>query len=74
MDADLHVQISDFGLTQRSEQLGAQHYSFLAPELFKFSDAEVYDSDSATQESDIYAFGSLYYEVRNHQPCSSARK
>jgi hypothetical protein len=67
LDADLHVQISDFGITQRSEQLGAQYYSFLAPELFKFSEAEVSDSDGATQESDIYAFGSLYYEVSNHQ-------
>jgi len=63
LDADLHVQISDFGLTQRYEQLEAQHYSFLPPELFMFSDAEAYDPDNATPESDIYAFGSLYYEI-----------
>ena len=78
LDADFHVQISDFGLTRHSEatvtQSGALHYNFAAPELFPNWDEEEDASESEddgrlttrTQKSDIYAFGCLYYEVGNN--------
>ncbi len=69
LDANLHVQIADFGLTRlldaTNTQSGAKHLNFSAPELFGFDDA---DDPSAvvparTQMSDVYAFGCLYYEA-----------
>ena len=72
MDANLHIQIADFGLTRllhaTNTQSGAKHVNFSAPELFGcLEDA---DNPSAveparTQMSDVYAFGCLYYEVRH---------
>ena len=70
MDANLHVQIADFGLTRLSEatttRSGALHLNFAAPELF---DSGEDDDDVAvrTQKSDVYAFGCLYYEVGNNR-------
>ena len=71
LDADLRVQIADFGLTRlldaTNTQSGAKHLNFAAPELFGCLDDD--DDPSAgdpsrTQMSDVYAFGGLYYEVR----------
>ena len=68
MDADLHVKIADFGLTRVLEatvtRSGALHLNFAAPELFgSFQDDASDDVPPRTQESDVYAFGCLYYEV-----------
>ena len=79
LDADLHAQIADFGLTRHSEatvtQSGAMHYHFAAPELFREwardEEEETSESDddgqlsTRTRKSDVYAFGCLYYEVGN---------
>ena len=68
MDADFHVQITDFGLTRLSDatatRSGALHLNFAAPELF---DGDNDDAAIRTKESDVYAFGCLYYEVGNIQ-------
>ena len=70
LDANLHVQIADFGLTRlfdaTNTQSGAKHLHFAAPELFECLED---DDPSAveparTQMSDVYAFGCLFYEVR----------
>ena len=45
---------------------GALHHNFAAPELFGHIDDDTDDRASSaarTQESDVYAFGCLYYEV-----------
>ena len=61
LDAELEVKITDFGLTRRTALgTGALRHNFAAPELFA-CDSE--DSTTRTHESDIYAFGCLYYEV-----------
>ena len=71
MNANLQVQIADFGLTRlldaTNTQSGAKHLHFSAPELFGCPED---DDDSAveparTQLSDVYAFGCLYYEVHH---------
>ena len=75
MDADLHVQIADFGLTRLSEatntRSGALHLNFAAPELFGYCEGEDSEEEDdvpvKTQKSDVYAFGCLYYEVRNNK-------
>lgn len=49
----------------------------MAPELFEFSEVDVYASDHAMarmQKSDIYAFGSLYYEVSTNTNASALAK
>ncbi len=69
LDARVHVQIADFGLTRLSEatntRSGALHFNFAAPELFGFSEDENDSEDvpARTQMSGVYAFGCLYYEV-----------
>jgi serine/threonine protein kinase len=77
LDANLHVQIADFGLTRISEatntKSGALHVNFAAPELFGYcedDDSEGDDAPIRTQKSDVYAFGCLYYEVRKNK-CST---
>jgi serine/threonine protein kinase len=75
LDANLHVQIADFGLTRISEATNtgtsARHLNFAAPELFGYcedDDSEEDDDDPIkTQKSDVYAFGCLYYEVRKNK-------
>ena len=45
---------------------GVLHHNFAAPELFGYIDDDTDDienSTARTQESDVYAFGCLYYEV-----------
>ncbi|KAF8702215.1 hypothetical protein AX14_014460 [Amanita brunnescens Koide BX004] len=73
LDASFHVQIADFGLTRHLEatvtQSGARHQNFAAPELFGDWDSEDDASDDAqsrarTQNSDVYAFGCLFYEIQ----------
>ncbi|KAF8344542.1 kinase-like domain-containing protein, partial [Amanita rubescens] len=71
LDANLHVQIADFGLTRLSDatntRSGMKHTRFAAPELFgRLEDGEdpsAADDSARTQMSDIYAFGCLYYEI-----------
>ena len=79
MDANLHVQIADFGLTRVSDatntRSGALHINFAAPELFGYcedDDSKEDDDDPIrTQKSDVYAFGCLYYEVRKNNRASA---
>ena len=72
MDDELHVKIADFGLTRVSDatntQSGAFHCNFAAPELFgpPELDADVPPAPR-TQNSDVFAFGCLYYEVRHNK-------
>ncbi|KAF8344418.1 kinase-like domain-containing protein, partial [Amanita rubescens] len=70
LDADLHVQIADFGLTRlldaTNTRSGAKHLNFAAPELFGCpEDADDLSAEDPlrTQMSDIYAFGCIYYEI-----------
>ncbi|KAF8325732.1 kinase-like domain-containing protein [Amanita rubescens] len=70
LDANLHVQIADFGLARLSDatntRSGAKHIHFAAPELFghlEAGDDHSADDSARTQMSDIYAFGGLYYEI-----------
>jgi hypothetical protein len=63
------------GLTRHSEATvtgsGSPQFSFAAPELFSYLGEDDSDSDddaqlmARSQRSDIYAFGCLYYEVRD---------
>jgi len=70
LDADYHVQIADFGLTKpvdvTATRCGAISYHFAAPELFG-GENELNPEEPAlmakTIQSDVYAFGSLYYEI-----------
>ena len=79
MDANLHAQIADFGLTRLSESTntrsGSLHFNFAAPELFGSCEdddtEEGDDSSNRTQKSDVYAFGCLYYEVGKNK-CANA--
>ena len=68
LDALFHVQIADFGLTWHLEATVTKsqvlHQNFAAPELFGDWDTEGYDQSVARgQQSDIYAFCCLYYDV-----------
>jgi serine/threonine protein kinase len=67
LDDDLHARIADFGLTRHLEATvtgsGALHHNFAAPELFGAEDDAKDDDMARTQQSDIYAFACLYYEV-----------
>ena len=53
---------------------GALHHNFAAPELFGYTDDDRDDranSTARTQESDVYAFGCLYYEVSYIKYCGA---
>ncbi|KAF8325734.1 kinase-like domain-containing protein [Amanita rubescens] len=70
LDANLHVQIADFGLTRlmgmTDTETGAKHINFSAPELFGYvedANAPLVNESTRTQMSDVYAFGCLYYEI-----------
>lgn len=79
LDSTLCCQITDFGLTRHSDtsiQQSTKTFlpSFAAPELlglctkcFQY-DCDGCESDkpktNKTMETDVYAFGSLYYSVR----------
>ncbi|KAF8339489.1 kinase-like domain-containing protein [Amanita rubescens] len=68
LDQNFRVKIAGFGLTRHSEHVvtgyGALHENFAAPELFVNSDgSESEFVTTMTQESDIYAYGCLYYEI-----------
>ena len=70
LDDNLHVQITNFGLTRLSNttdtESGAKRLNFSAPELFGcHADASTTDEPARTQMTDVYAFGCLYYEVRH---------
>ena len=72
MDDKFHPQIYDFGLARSVEATVtgpvALHHNYAAPKLFVYTDDDTPYSENLTartQESDIYAFGSLYYEVSN---------
>ena len=74
LDNDLHVKIADFGLVHHSESSTATRnilpsFHFTAPELFPDWDGlnDLGDAFPSTAETDVYAFGCLYYEVR-HMP------
>jgi serine/threonine protein kinase len=74
LDANLHAQIADFGLTRLSEatntRSGALHVNFAAPELFGYCEGDDSEDDEVpirTLKSDVYAFGCLYYEVRKNK-------
>ena len=78
LDSDFHCQITDFGLTRCSEATVAwttktfvAHYA--APELFGMCSVcnkmgcdgcHPEHRTTKTLETDVYAFGCLYYEVR----------
>ena len=69
LDANLHVQITGFGLAgmiseAKNIRPGALHSNFAAPELFCDDSEKGSNVPIRTQESDVYAFGCLYYEVR----------
>ena len=77
LDADFHCQIADIGLTSNTDAIitvapSAFLFNYTAPELFftqSESDDELYEGHdsqkgSKTVETDIYAFGCLYYAVR----------
>ena len=72
LDDNLHIQITNFGLTRLSNttgtESGAKRLNFSAPELFgRLEDADPSSANepARTQMSDVYAFGCLYYEVRH---------
>lgn len=81
IDADLHCQISGFGLARPSEAAVTQSttafsLSFAAPELFGMCikcgrpectgcyEGHGEQHRGKTTETDVYAFGCLYYAVR----------
>ncbi|KAM6503101.1 Protein kinase-like domain containing protein, partial [Amanita muscaria] len=65
LDSEFHVKISDFGSTKHTDSTAtktcAMTIRFSAPELF--SDEEDQALWKRTKETDIYAFGCLYYEI-----------
>ncbi len=74
LDDEFHVQIADFGLARHSgaavRRSKALHCGFAAPELIGYSENDgpgSEDSKARTQESDIYAFGCLYYEASDNK-------
>lgn len=76
LDDECHAQIAGFCLTRLSEdpdtQTSALHYNFAAPELFgSFRENDDAEPMVKTYESDVYAFGCLYYEVSGNQRVSA---
>jgi serine/threonine protein kinase len=81
LDSEFHCQITDFGLTRHSEATTTQStaavaYRFAAPELFGLClscnqpdcDGCGGSSGRKTMQTDVYAFGCLYYAVRLLHP------
>ncbi|KAF8631111.1 hypothetical protein AX17_005156 [Amanita inopinata Kibby_2008] len=74
LDSNFRVQIADFGLTRHSDATATKTLAlspnFSAPELlsmFDETDDDVADEDTETmlrtEKTDVFAFGSLYYEI-----------
>ncbi|PFH49089.1 hypothetical protein AMATHDRAFT_5234 [Amanita thiersii Skay4041] len=68
LDDDFHVRIMDFGLTRLSDATGtvtdAFSFHFTAPELFDDDmDDEQLMRVKRTEQSDVYSFACLYYEI-----------
>lgn len=83
LDSEFHCQITDFGLTRHVEATTTQStvalaYHFAAPELFGMcfscGQPRCYgcgaSSRRKTMQTDVYAFGCLYYAVRFAVYCS----
>ena len=72
LDSSFHCQISGFGLARQSAATKSWMLNFTAPELFVRSDKrghsdaryEYYNlRNRKTMQTDVYAFGCLYYTV-----------
>ncbi len=64
LDSTFQCQISGFGLTRHSTVTTSSILNFAAPELFVRSDkCDQPDLDMRTVQTDVYAFGCLYYTV-----------
>jgi serine/threonine protein kinase len=79
LDSTFRCQISGFGLTRNSAATTSSMLNFIAPELFIRSDQLDLDTcyehynmrERKTMQTDVYAFGCLYYAVGLFIRCDS---